>query len=169
MKICAKCKMELPLTTFRTDIQNRDRRYSYCRPCERRLRRERYKRDPGKGRESTRRYRRTDKGRLTIQRDTRNAKPKRRSGHLPYVFSRFDMSLAVYFFGNSCALCGVSFHETKISWDHWIPLSDDNCPGTVPWNMVPMCWPCNYKKHDRILSDGRIEIFLFKMKGGLKN
>jgi len=62
----------------------------------------------------------------------------------------------------------------KVHFDHFIPISVKDCPGTVPWNMVPSCQSCNSSKHNKdpykwkgargydILS--RIELYLDKMR-----
>ncbi|WP_353888819.1 HNH endonuclease signature motif containing protein [uncultured Paracoccus sp.] len=49
-------------------------------------------------------------------------------------------------FDGCCAYCGSSgpFHQ-----DHFIPLSDPACPGTVRGNIVPACQRCNLAKGSR--------------------
>jgi hypothetical protein len=41
----------------------------------------------------------------------------------------------------ACAICGREagglFHVLAL--DHWIPLSNPTCPGTVAWNILPLC------------------------------
>ncbi|MEK7499788.1 MAG: hypothetical protein AAB649_04245 [Patescibacteria group bacterium] len=58
---------------------------------------------------------------------------------------------ACNYFHNRCAVCDTPldglFH-TKAA-DHWIPASSPECPGTVPWNMLPLChgtMGCNTQK-----------------------
>lgn len=62
-----------------------------------------------------------------------------------------------YFSINSihcCAICRrpVGLWRT-LAMDHWIPISDiKNCPGTVPWNIIPLCHGidgCNNSKSNR--------------------
>lgn len=36
----------------------------------------------------------------------------------------------------------------KTEWDHWVPVYDDNCPGHVIGNLVPLCPSCNRLKAD---------------------
>ena len=39
-----------------------------------------------------------------------------------------------------------------MAMDHWIPIVSPDCPGTVPWNIVPLCGGaggCNNSKSDR--------------------
>lgn len=46
----------------------------------------------------------------------------------------------------TCAYCGKS---SVLSQDHFIPLSDPDCPGTFAGNIVPACASCNSRKNDR--------------------
>lgn len=56
------------------------------------------------------------------------------------TFTDSDWFYALSYFDNCCAVCGRSATtKLKIVADHWIPLSDPNCPGTVPTNIVPLC------------------------------
>jgi hypothetical protein len=51
-----------------------------------------------------------------------------------------DTAFAIEYWERTCAVCGreEGFWYT-IALDHWIPISSQNCPGTVPGNMVPLC------------------------------
>jgi hypothetical protein len=58
-------------------------------------------------------------------------------------------------FKKQCPYCGkdqyrVSFRE-KIEIDHFIPISRGG--QNVPWNLLPVCKPCNRKKKDRLPAD----------------
>lgn len=75
----------------------------------------------------------------------KNRKRRAKQYSLPFNFSDADESFAVEYFYGCCAVCGRPlndlFGEHSLAMDHWIPLSDprpDN-PGTVAWNMVPLC------------------------------
>lgn len=46
-----------------------------------------------------------------------------------------------------CAYCGR--RAKRLTRDHFIPLTDPKCPGTVPWNIVPACVSCNSSKRNR--------------------
>lgn len=80
-----------------------------------------------------------------------------RKRSLPDTFTADDWQAALDHFGGCCAACGRPpglWHT--IAADHWIPLSSPDCPGTVPWNMVPLCHSqkdgeagCNQSKLDR--------------------
>ena len=61
-----------------------------------------------------------------------------------------DMQMAIEYFNNNCCICDVPLGLlVKTHFDHWIPLSDSTCPGTVRKNMVPMCEKCNISKNNR--------------------
>lgn len=59
---------------------------------------------------------------------------------LPTTFTANDWQRAVGYFDGKCAVCGRPpglWHT--LAADHWIPLTNPECPGTVPWNIVPLC------------------------------
>lgn len=96
------------------------------------------------------RFRKTPKGvRLnTIQTEKRRA----RRQALPDIFTSMDWDFCIQYWHYACAICG---NQRSMGWtlamDHWIPLSDPlHCPGTVPWNILPLCHGiggCNNKKY----------------------
>lgn len=78
-----------------------------------------------------------------------------RKKNLPSTFSAEDLRTAITHFNGCCAVCGNQLNnllgDTKAHMDHWIPLSNPNCPGTVPTNMIPLCGGvngCNQSKQD---------------------
>lgn len=82
---------------------------------------------------------------------------------LPDAFTHVDWQTALTHFGGSCAVCDRPpglWHT--LAMDHWIPLTDPNCPGTVPTNIVPLCHGtdgCNNSKHSREPKDWLISKF----------
>ena len=44
---------------------------------------------------------------------------------------------------NKCAYCGST---GVLAQDHFIPISNPDCPGTIPGNIVPACTKCNSSK-----------------------
>lgn len=92
-----------------------------------------------------------------------NAQRRRaRKQALPVNFTALDWQRCLDYWNHCCCICGRPaglWH--RIVPDHWIPISDsrsDN-PGTVAWNIVPMCHAikggsgsCNLEKrnHDPI-------------------
>lgn len=83
--------------------------------------------------------------------------------NLPSNYSGVDWQIALDHFGNACAVCGrpIGLWHT-LAADHWIPLASSDCPGTVPWNIVPLCHGtngCNNAKSDKLPSDWLTERF----------
>lgn len=65
---------------------------------------------------------------------------KARKLSLPDSFSVADWRYALDYFNGCCAVCGRPPGLWHImSMDHWIPLNNPDCPGTVPTNIVPLC------------------------------
>jgi hypothetical protein len=82
---------------------------------------------------------------------------------LPTMFTRAHLEFMLQYWKGCCCVCGResgSFWHT-IALDHWIPLSDPGCPGTIPSNIVPLCHAkkgatatmaqtcCNNSKHNK--------------------
>jgi hypothetical protein len=74
---------------------------------------------------------------------------------LPDNFNSQDWQHVVDYFHGCCAVCGRQandlFGTHTLAADHWIPLTSPDCPGTVPWNIVPLCHGlggCNNQKHN---------------------
>jgi len=86
-------------------------------------------------------------------RQARNHSREARKRGLADVFTAVDFQNAIRAFDGCCAACGRQpglWHT--IALDHWIPLSSSDCPGTVPWNIVPLCHGvdgCNNQKSNR--------------------
>ena len=79
-----------------------------------------------------------------------------REKSLPENFTASDWQYALDHFNGCCAVCGRQpglWHT--LAADHWIPLNAPECPGTVAWNIVPLCHGiggCNNAKnaHDPV-------------------
>lgn len=86
---------------------------------------------------------------------------------LPATFSLKEQRFARHYFLYACAICGrEEGFEWTIAFDHWIPLIDPNCPGTIAANMVPLCHGkrgCNNSKQKR-----KAEIWLKEQYGTRK-
>lgn len=67
------------------------------------------------------------------------------------------------YFHHTCAVCGSQlrdlFGNIEPHADHWIPLSSDECPGTVADNMVCLCSECNRSKFAKPPEQWLIEKF----------
>jgi hypothetical protein len=99
----------------------------------------------------------------------RESRRRARVKQLPVNYSVQDWNNALDYFEGRCAVCGRPqglWHT--IAQDHWIPLNyagDDN-PGTVAWNIVPLCHSltdgdsgCNNSKVDKHPAEWLIEKF----------
>jgi hypothetical protein len=67
---------------------------------------------------------------------------------LPHTLTRAEWRRAIDYWHGSCAYCGDKFdvgNKLK-SLDHYIPLSNSDCPGTVARNCIPACLSCNTAK-----------------------
>jgi 5-methylcytosine-specific restriction endonuclease McrA len=98
--------------------------------------------NPEKIKEGLRVYRQNNPDIINAQTQRRNA--KRLS--LPVDWSARLWKQCLDFFGNRCVYCHRD--DLPLEQDHFIPLNDPQCPGTVPWNMVPACRGCNSRKND---------------------
>lgn len=84
-----------------------------------------------------------------------------RENELPDVFTTEDWRFCLNYWSNSCVVCGRSVGENNtIAADHWIPLSHPESPGTVPWNIIPLCHGekgCNNSKGNKQLIEWLIK------------
>jgi hypothetical protein len=83
--------------------------------------------------------------RFTVAGDTSFRKPNvsaylTRKRELPHSFTGKDWDRALDYWGHKCAICerprGL-WHT--LAQDHWIPLTNPDCPGTDPTNILPLC------------------------------
>lgn len=83
-----------------------------------------------------------------VRANTQRRRARKRS--MVSMFTDIDWQYALDYFGGCCAACGRQpglWHT--LAADHWIPLTSPDCPGTVPWNIVPLCHGvdgCNNQK-----------------------
>lgn len=73
---------------------------------------------------------------------------------LPASFTTAQWDRCLDYFNHCCAACGRPVYGLlhTAHADHWIPLSDPNCPGTIATNMIVLCGGldgCNQSKHAR--------------------
>lgn len=177
-RTCTKCGIEYPLTPEHWHRHTRSPHglYLQCKICRRAVNRrwnannrERCKATTRVWREANRehlrQYNEGDKHRqasMRWQRANRDAmraiKQRRRARErgLPNTFTQDDWQRAVDYFNGCCAVCGRAHSAShKIAADHWIPLTSEDCPGTTPLNIVPLCHAqkgakngCNNGKND---------------------
>ena len=56
--------------------------------------------------------------------------------------------MAIEYFDNCCAVCGQPFDMfIHMELDHWIPVNSEDCPGTTPTNIVPLCGGSEFDSH----------------------
>jgi len=113
--------------------------------------------------ESIREYQRNYRRRNPEKKKAQDIRRRATKLGLPDSFSAGDWNLAVAFFDGCCAVCGRQpglWHT--LAADHWIPLRSPDCPGTVTWNIVPLCHGdggCNNSKHARNPADWLIATY----------
>jgi len=85
-------------------------------------------------------------------RKVRAIRRKARKLSLPDHMKKSDWIRCLAYWHDRCAICGRPrglWHT--LAADHWIPLSNPQCPGTVPGNILPLCHGqdgCNNRKHN---------------------
>lgn len=79
---------------------------------------------------------------------TINRRARKRS--LPDTFTVGQWRDCLEYFSNACAVCGIEFGDSTPHADHWIPLNNPECTGTVVTNMVCLCSSCNLNKQDKL-------------------
>lgn len=80
----------------------------------------------------------------------RQAKIKRRlrESNLPNSFSYQHYKHMMEYWYGCCAYCGnQQDFWNVIEADHFIPIANSDCPGTISTNMLPACRNCNASKH----------------------
>lgn len=83
--------------------------------------------------------------------------------NLPNTLTATEWQYALDYFGGCCAVCGrpLGLWHTLVP-DHWIPLANPNCPGTVAANIVPLCNGqdgCNQSKRDKDAHEWLVETY----------
>jgi 5-methylcytosine-specific restriction endonuclease McrA len=77
-----------------------------------------------------------------------------RKQSLPDTFTAEQWIACLEYHHYCCAVCGNQLRDLFGSIvphaDHWIPLSLDECPGTVAENMVCLCSDCNLSKNAKM-------------------
>ena len=90
--------------------------------------------------ENAQRYRVNHPGKVTVMRQRRVARKRA----LPDTFTDADWMRCLDWFNHTCAYCGRPqglWHT--LAADHFIPLDDPDCPGTVVANIIPACHGIN--------------------------
>jgi|GEM_PF-1073844 len=150
-------------TSYRKNIENRraynKRRYWENRDEELRKAREYYLENSEREKERSRQWRQDNPERYReynqqwIEDNPETYKAMQQAGwqrrrarkqNLPHDLTLEEWQYCLDYWNNACAVCGDG---EDIHADHWIALSNDDCPGTVVDNMIPLCAHCNATKH----------------------
>ena len=135
MKRCGSCKEVLPTQLFPRRKDSNVPFKSRCKPCYNTARREKLalKRliDPT--------FREIEKSKRKLQSD----RYYDRLRDLPTSWSIKDKLHMLDYFKGKCVYCKEAPFTDR---DHYIPVSNPSCPGTIPTNIVPACSPCNTAK-----------------------
>lgn len=160
LAMCTRCFAEFPadLKHFPPFPRKANGLNSHCRQCERKRAREaqaKRRSDPVEKLrvlEEKRRHSNSAKGRETKRRQSETYNHRRRQRHLalPWLWTPELWEKCKADWCNRCAYCGATGEMTQ---DHFVPIMGANCPGTVPWNMVPACITCNTSKKHRPATD----------------
>lgn len=181
-KPCSRCGKEKPATLefFRKRSDSKDGLRGYCRDCHDLYAKEWDKRHPERVRqnartktaryrsrnremvrertrewkqnnpEKIRAYRNRHRRRFVVYKENREARRR----NLPNTLTSEEWENALSFFDYQCAVCerplNGLFHTAAA--DHWIPLSDPDCPGTTVLNIIPLCHGqdgCNNSKSNK--------------------
>lgn len=151
-KICPKCGRSLPLTDeYFWRRAGSPYFYSYCKDCNRALARDRQARRRADIAEreqikvEKQKYDTSERGRSSRRRRSfvDNNIRRQRSLAAGYSWDRDKWQVCLNAWDGKCAYCGASGRLTQ---DHFIPLCDPGCPGTVQGNIVPACRKCNGSK-----------------------
>jgi len=148
-KWCKKCNTEYPATAtywYSHTAGDRDRFSSPCRKCTR---------EYAIGyREQSKTHRRDKTDEEKARLVARQAEKMQRKYSLPLDFTDNDWQFCLDYFGGRCAACkSPQTADSPLHQDHWIALYWDDCPGTIPSNIVPLCEHCNSRKSTRDADD----------------
>lgn len=162
-KKCSSCKQWFPATT---EYFYLDKRYgtcrSKCKTCMNGASLQYNRNHVGVVRRIHRKWRRAHPDKVLKQlQKTRTKHPlymtaatQRRAARkrgLPDTLTKTEWATCLDYWGNCCAVCGAQNGLwIRICADHWIPLSNPRCPGTVQTNIVPMCMSCNSSKSNML-------------------
>lgn len=156
LKRCPKCgDSKKAIEEFFARRSGKDSKlfYSWCRICVRahaKAKQAHRRKDPLlrlKVLEQKMKYNLSARGRETKRRSSEISNHIRRQRllALPWRWNRALWDDCKSAWSHKCAYCDL---QKRLTQDHFIPLTDPHCPGTVPGNMVPACIRCNTQKHD---------------------
>ena len=149
---CTKCGVAKPadLEHFNPDRRKANGLNSWCRECNRaasRTRQAARRSDPAERPrllDEKRRHAHSERGRARKRAFSQAENHRRRHAVFEWSLAQWRKCLADW---DGCAYCGSA--SGPFEHDHYIPVSAPDCPGTVPWNIVPACRACSRSKGAR--------------------
>lgn len=151
-KLCSTCGKFKPYTDFSEDRRRKDGRQASCRIC---------------ARERVRKWQAANPERFMSNVHASVHRRMARKRELPARFNIKDWRRCLDYWNGCCAYCGNPpglWHVMAI--EHFVPLSNPNCPGTIPENILPACHAkkggsggCNNTKIGRDTEQWLIEKF----------
>ena len=178
--VCNRCGDEKPVKDFKTKKNAVTGHTQPCKDCTNLASRERHKSNPEKYQASYNRwFAENFEADRKRRKERRDANPEKYRAHqrqwcrdnptkarakyhrrrtrkreFLIAFTEAERNFMLQYWGYSCAVCGrqEGLFDHKLSDDHYIPLNDPACPGTIAANMVPLCLGkdgCNNSKADR--------------------
>lgn len=95
-----------------------------------------------------------------------------RKRSLPDTLTKEQWLACLNYFNNKCPVCDKMFTDTsKAYMDHWIPLSNSDCIGTVAENIICLCGGkdgCNESKSNHNAKEWLLEMYPDKAEAILK-
>jgi hypothetical protein len=132
-----------------TSFQKRSRRWRTRNKSKDQRRHKRYR----EANSQTIQARERERNRRTGYNRVRHERRRARLFSVPVSFTRLDWECCLAYWQQACAYCGAQEGLwTKLAMDHFFPLIDPRCEGTVPWNIMPACnglYGCNTRKQDK--------------------
>lgn len=98
---------------------------------------------PDETREGIKDWQKRNRDKYLTAKTAREARRRARKENLPNTLTADEWRYCLGYFNYQCLTCGT---RLKVVCDHWIPLSDKNCPGTILSNSIPLCQTCNSSK-----------------------
>lgn len=155
-KTCTKCGQTYPATLqhFEAQKYGKNGLRAQCRVCRREYKRE----------QDRKYYRANHEKMLEMKRKSNNKQyqispdkayirkliRRARVRQLPANFTFEQWINCLEYFNYCCAVCGSQlrdlFGNVEPHADHWIPLANPECLGTVAENMICLCSFCNLSK-----------------------
>jgi hypothetical protein len=151
-QIEAKKKERLARKRKERDLRNQRNPEKYQAELERKREAQKQRRlnNPRRYIEASKLYRQRFPEKTRLNSRIQRARRRSKMHELPTCFTKHDWEVCLEHFNYCCAYCGVQrdfWHTLEI--DHYIPVTNSNCPGHVPTNIVPSCKSCNTSKQNK--------------------